>query len=752
MLRRFGLIFVTAIIVATLLLTACGGSPAAPTVASNAPAVSSKGDAETTTDPDANPDAATAAPVDPSAPTATVASAAPAPVGGAGFAVEINQAIGIQLKGAKNYAAGKATAILAFMDAETKVDEATTQAVVIRDGNPVTTLKAKTQEKPGNVVEFLCPDMPTCGDWQKGNYEFEVTVNGAKTKTDAVNFVESKVLRVLAVNVKAKYGTVVTQVQGDGWKTMDDFTRATYPIAAANLRWAVRDEVDGTQYDLETDEGRIGLWQMLTGLVPNTCQADPAQEGCYDMVVGFISDRPMGYPSGSLQGWTAGLPATVVVASDQDAKATVAHEIAHVFAVGDTYAGGSLNCAINPSPDGMKGSDWNDRSKETSCTAGAKQFSSEVSATMIDAASVHPYEVGGRGALPSMACFMGSGGKQSEFWVTPEVYDALFQKLLRADSANSAFKMAAAKPAAVEKSMLYYFGYIKEDGSFVAEPWYTFTDVDAEAMPASPSGSPVTIKVLGADGKELASKNDKVEFYPNVAPGDKIVKVDEAALEGVVDFPADAKKVQIVYQDKVIYEATVSDNKPVVSDVTPVEAAQKIDGNYKVTWKGSDADKDNLTYTIEFNPDASNPNSEWWVLADNLKATEWEEDLSQWPGGAKAKFRVTATDGILSGEAESQEFTVPFKAPEVVISEPEWGTEYAVDDEISLTADVYDMQDEPVDEKSIVWTSDQVATPLGYGAEIITSLPAGTHTITLTVKNSVGVETKVVLDKKIVVK
>ena len=724
------------------MLIGCGGAADAPATEPKATApVAMNKDEAPTADPNATPVPTSDQP----APTVAVPD-------GQDFSIEINQAIGVQFQNGQNYVAGKKTAILGYLKAAAKVDEATTSAVIMKNGAAVTTLKPKTVDAPSAVVEFLCPDMPTCGDWAAGSYTVEMTINGSKAASPAVNFVESKMVRVLAVNVKAKYGATVTQVKGEDWKKMDDYTRATYPIGEANLKWTVRDELDASMQDLETDEGRLGLWQMLKALVPDNCTANPAGDGCYEMVVGFISDRPRGFPNGVLQGYTYGAPATIAVASDQDARATVAHEIAHVYAIGDTYAGGSINCKVNPAPDGMTGSNWDDRANQTSCTAGAKQFSPTVSATLIDAAVVHPYEVGGRGILPNQACFMGSGGKQEDFWVTQETYASLFKSLSKGQSASKGYALVSHKTAAAPIKMLYYFGYIKADDTFVPEPWYTISEVDSEALPTSPTGDKVSVKVLDADGKELASKDDKVNFYPNTAPGEKIVKVNEAALEGVVAFADNAAKVQVVFKDKVIYEAAVSANAPTVSDVTPTEAGQKLDGPFKLTWKGSDADNDKLSYTVEFNPDVTNQNSEWQVLASDLTDSQWEEDLSQWPGGAHAKFRVTATDGIRAGEGSSQEFTVPFKAPEVFIYEPEWGAQYKVGDEIALTADVFDMQDDVLPDESLVWTSDLVEKPLGLGQEIITSLPAGTHTITLTVKNSVGLTTKTVLETKIVVK
>ncbi len=60
--------------------------------------------------------------------------------------------------------------------------------------------------------------------------------------------------------------------------------------------------------------------------------------------------RPDTYPNGRLQGYTMGSPANIVVASDEDAAATIAHEIAHNFGIGDAYDGGRFSQA-NPPPD-----------------------------------------------------------------------------------------------------------------------------------------------------------------------------------------------------------------------------------------------------------------------------------------------------------------------------------------------------------------------------------------------------------------
>src|SRR5437764_459157 len=80
-----------------------------------------------------------------------------------------------------------------------------------------------------------------------------------------------------------------------------------------------------------------------------------------------IMARPLGFPNGILQGYTYGRPANIGVITDQDAAATVAHEIGHTYGLGDTYDGGSFNCPVNPAPAEFQGQDWIERSKTVTC-------------------------------------------------------------------------------------------------------------------------------------------------------------------------------------------------------------------------------------------------------------------------------------------------------------------------------------------------------------------------------------------------
>lgn len=648
--------------------------------------------------------------------------------------IQINQVIGVQKDNNLKFVAGKSTAVRALLNEGATVDAAQTNAVIKKDGATVATLAPNAYTQTTNIVDFLCPSLSACGNWAAGSYSFEVMVNGKTKDTtgSTYQFQDRAEVSILALPVKANYKGTVTQVSDNKWKTMWQFTQRTYPLADEKIKWHMREELDASdsKYDLETSDGQRALWEALTSLNPSTCSTSPTDDGCYALIVGFISDRPGGYPNGNLQGYTYGRPTNIVVAKDEDAEATVAHEIAHVYGIGDTYAGGSLRCSVNPSPDGFKGSDWDNReNSDFSCSSG-KTALENVSATLIPA-SVYPYEVGGRGGLGDMACFMGSGGKQEQFWVTPETYDWLFDKLA---PVNKAAMSMARRASGVSQRFIHFEGFINDKNEVSLEPWKTVT----ETLSVSDTTGNLMIRAVDANGTTLASRALEVQFYVLSTPPAPTKKVDWAPFEGLMLFPATASKFQIVKNGTVLSEVNVSKNAPAVTDLVVPSASTDMNAAFLISWTGSDLDIDKLTYTVEYNPDVTKSQSVWTILEDGLELSSWSENFGNLPGGAHAKIRVTATDGVLSATTESAEFTVPVKTPEVFIEPLIAGDSYTAGRHIPLEAEAYDLQDEWISDNNIKWSSD-LSGQLGTGSKIVAKgLTAGNHTITVTATSSSG--------------
>jgi len=650
--------------------------------------------------------------------------------------IEINQAIGVQKNGHLKFVAGKDAVIRAFLAEPVTIDESKTSATIKRDGKLVATIPPISQHEAVSVVDFLCPTRAQCGNWAAGNYQFDVKVNGAtkSTRGTKYKFVERGIMRILAVPVTANYGGTIVPVSDSRWKTFGDYIRATYPIAADKVIWVTREPFDASdsRFDIETEDGQEQLWTALSQLVPESCAGNPNEEGCYTQVFGFIQSRPEVYPKGTLQGFTYGMPANVGVLSDDDAPATVAHEIGHTYGLGDTYDGGSFACDVNPAPDTFSGTKLSINAEEEEeeeaepppvvCSAGRVQLAG-VSATKIPAEH-HPYEVGGRGALGDSGEYMGSQGKQVQFWTSQDAYDRLFDQLA---------PPRTTKRAPSPQRYVQCFGTIhrkaSSDKDVRIDPCWTFKDGDA--IPSTKGE--YELVAVDAAGKVLASTALNPDFDPVPPKGRRARHLKWAGFEGIVALPRNAAKLQIVRGTTVIRELPVSAHAPAVTKVAP-EAKGRVKGTLTITWSANDADVNTpLVYEVDYNA-----GSEWQVLRRDLKEKQYTIDFATMPGGPHAKLRVWASDGVLASSKESAAFTVPAKAPQVEIEPLPNDGIYTVGDSVILDGDAFDLQDDDIKESQLRWSAD--GRSLGRGTPLeISHLKAGDHVIKLSVTNSLGV-------------
>jgi hypothetical protein len=659
--------------------------------------------------------------------------------------LEVNQALGVQKDNHKYFVAGKNTVVRVFLIPGVTVVPESTWLNVSRDGKQV--FKMYPKKTAGNVttVDFMCKNLTSCGNWAAGSYTFEPYINGtARSVSDSYVFSTGTKIRFLAVAIKANYGSGIKEISDVKWKMMGDFMQKVYPLAEDNLVWKVRETVldaSADSFNLAKSDwtGCDNLSKTLENLIPVKCKTSPQGAGCYDFVIGFIKESLTQDNGQGLAGFASlGSKSVVVVAGDEDAQGTVAHEIAHQYGIGDTYDGekiSSIRCTVNPAPNGFKGRDWDKGlTGVISCTAGRPATTLKgMDGTTINGAQVassdHPYDVYGRGILSEMADFMSAGGAwQNQLWVTKDTYDWLFRRLVRQEPGLRMFSVAKAASATAQR-FVSFSGTLSQTNTVELNPWKSYTD----SATLNDSTGSLMVQAVNSVGSVLASTSFTVQFFM-VHPPRILTK---APFEGVINFPVGTVKFQIVKDGTVLVSVPVSDNAPTVTGVTP-QTTTTLAGSYTVTWTGNDPDGDNLTYTVEYNPDVTNASSGWMILADGLETSSWTQDFSELPGGNHAKIRVSAYDGVLYGEAQSVEFIVPLKKPEVFLDELPWGTNYNPGDDILLLAEAYDPQDEWLPDDRIRWTSN-ISGELGYGSELLVSnLEAGRHTITVTATNSAG--------------
>jgi hypothetical protein len=107
------------------------------------------------------------------------------------------------------------------------------------------------------------------------------------------------------------------------------------------------------------------------------------------------------------------------------------------------------------------------------------------------------------------------------------------------------------------------------------------------------------------------------------------------------------------------------------------------------------------------------------------------------PGGDRARFRVVVTDGVLTGIDKSKRVKVAAKPPRISIATPVEGATVTEGQSVQLVASVADDQDPRLGD-DVVWSSD-VQGELGRGGALtVGDLRPGTHAITASVTNPLG--------------
>ena len=242
-----------------------------------------------------------------------------------------------------------------------------------------------------------------------------------------------------------------------------------------------------------------------------------------------------------------------------------------------------------------------------------------------------------------------------------------------------------------------------------------------------PRKSLYAIKLVGRSGRTLKRYPFEPKIESDLPPGEEAAAIDE-----VVPFDVAARRVEITRGPKVLRSARVSRHAPSVKLTAPKK--KKLKKRVKVRWRARDADGGRLTYTLLYSHRGKN----FIPVASGLRKRSYRVDLRRLPGGKKAKFRVIANDGVLTGSATSTRgLKVPAKSPSVSIATPRSGATFDAGQPVQMVAIVDDLQDPRLPAKKLVWRS-SIQGKLGKGAAIAPRLDPGTHEVTLSATNSAG--------------
>ena len=137
-----------------------------------------------------------------------------------------------------------------------------------------------------------------------------------------------------------------------------------------------------------------------------------------------------------------------------------------------------------------------------------------------------------------------------------------------------------------------------------------------------------------------------------------------------IPFDNNINSVQVICNGALKAERFVSANAPTVSITSP-SGDEQWSGNNLIEWQGNDLDGNPLEYVLQYSDDNG---STWNPLGMHITDENFTFDVGMVDGNTQYKIKVIATDGILTGEATSNTFTILNPNIEIEPSR-EWNTE-----------------------------------------------------------------------------
>jgi hypothetical protein len=213
----------------------------------------------------------------------------------------------------------------------------------------------------------------------------------------------------------------------------------------------------------------------------------------------------------------------------------------------------------------------------------------------------------------------------------------------------------------------------------------------------------------------------------------------QADVSFIIPWVDGATSVALVHSGQVFDQRTVSANAPVVIVTNPAAPAQWGAGTIQtLTWEGSDADGDSLSYSVLFSADAGQT---WSIMATGLTTPSLAIEVDALAGTQDGRFRVIATDGVKTGAAESASVQIANKAPVAQINDPGAGSTFLPGALVVLQGAALDLEDGRLPDEALNWSSD-LQGDLGVGPSLpVNNLQPGKHVITLSVADRAGAPT-----------
>ncbi|RME82815.1 MAG: DNRLRE domain-containing protein [Caldilineae bacterium] len=221
-------------------------------------------------------------------------------------------------------------------------------------------------------------------------------------------------------------------------------------------------------------------------------------------------------------------------------------------------------------------------------------------------------------------------------------------------------------------------------------------------------------------------------------PPDPTAQID---VSFIMPWEPGADTVALVHKGQVLDTRPVSATAPFVRILEPAGATTWPAGSIQsLKWEATDIDGDPLSYSVLFSNDGG---ASWTLVASELSEPSYDAVVDTLAGGSQGMFRVVANDGVNIGWDDTDgPITIPNKKPQVLITHPATDYQTTPGALVVLEGTATDLEDGGLPDEAMLWTSNLQGN-LGIGPSVsLNTLSMGTHTITLTARDSAGQESQ----------
>ena len=239
------------------------------------------------------------------------------------------------------------------------------------------------------------------------------------------------------------------------------------------------------------------------------------------------------------------------------------------------------------------------------------------------------------------------------------------------------------------------------------------------------------------EGRAHVDRHGQRAHRPSPCPRSQVTAADRSSVRSCSrsTSPETVSEIEIRSGATPLATRSASANAPTVELLAPNGGEVLDQATVEVSWSASDVDGDPLLYVVQFSADGG---STWTTLESGWPSTSVEIDRSALAGTTDGRFRVQASDSLLTATDDSDgAFSVADNAPDIAILQPRNG-ELFDGQALVLEAMTVDPEDGALAGAALTWTSGLDGAP-GTGSPLtlpVDSLTEGLHVLTLTAQDS----------------